>query len=745
MNRRTLHHGAPLAIPPALPPALALGLLALAAGQACAQATPPAGGQSAAASQTVTISATRRLEAIRDVPVSVVKLSTDGQLDLGAKDLVDVLATVPGVSYNQTFGKSGSGDIVIRGVTTGNVSNPTVGIYIDDVPIGGTSGQNFGASAFDQRLLDLASIEVLKGPQGTLYGAGAMGGLLKYNTRLPDAAFLAGQLGGEASRTNKGGSNHTLYGNVNVPLSSGTAALRAAVFHARDGGYTDATGPGGGKDVNSGTVTGARLALGLRPAKGWDVRLSAQSQESKYDGTGVASYDTAGKPIAGDLVATNLRFAQPSTQRMNLATAAIDVDLGWAKASSITGYQTKRTSEVSDQNFFLLVLPPFLGVTQIDTTQSTKLDKTTQEFRLVSTPGGQLEWLAGVFYANEKGDGATRWVGTTTAESPFPSGTALLDNAGIETHWKETALYGTVVWNLSPALALTAGARVARNSLDQVLRNAGPLTDGTRTATSTEESPATYLLAARYKLSPSASVYARIASGYRAGGPNAPFTDLNTGQQRSSAPYRSDSLWSYELGYKADLPDGLGRIDVAAFQIDWKDLQVQVFSNGVSGIGNAGRARSRGLEFGSELRPLQALTLRAAASYIDARLTEDSPGLGGAAGERLPTAPRFAASLGARVDAGAGFLAANIGHTGARTVSFAASAGTPNYQLPAYTTLDLNAGTTLAGFDLGVYVRNITDERGQISAYTQFAGLGVPVSVNFIRPRTIGLTLSRSF
>jgi outer membrane receptor protein involved in Fe transport len=123
----------------------ALGALALAAGQACAQT---GASNAPEASQTVTISATRRLEAIRDVPVSVVKLSTDAQLDLGAKNLIDVLATVPGVTYNQTFGKSGSGDIVIRGVTTGAVANPTVGIYIDDVPIGGTSGQNFGASAF---------------------------------------------------------------------------------------------------------------------------------------------------------------------------------------------------------------------------------------------------------------------------------------------------------------------------------------------------------------------------------------------------------------------------------------------------------------------------------------------------------------------------------------------------------------------------------------------------------------------
>jgi len=151
------------------------------------------------------------------------------------------------------------------------------------------------------------------------------------------------------------------------------------------------------------------------------------------------------------------------------------------------------------------------------------------------------------------------------------------------------------------------------------------------------------------------------------------------------------------------------------------------------------------VEFGSELRPLPALTLRAAASYIDARLTEASQALGGLSGDRLPTAPRFAASLGGRFDLGAGFVAATVGHTGARNTGFPGGLGSPNYRLPAYTTLDVNAGTGFAGFDIGVYVRNLTDERGQVSANTGFVSAGEPVTVNFIRPRTFGVTLNRLF
>jgi iron complex outermembrane receptor protein len=723
-----------------LHPAFALTVMALAAGQALAQSAAPE----------VTISATRRAEAIRDVPVSITRLSTDVQLELGAKDLVDVLSGVPGVSYNQTFGRSGSGDIVIRGVTTGIVTNSTVGIYIDDVPIGSTSGQNFGTSAFDQRLLDLANIEILKGPQGTLYGASAMGGLLKYNTRIPDASFLSGQVGGEASKTAQGGSNFTVFGNVNVPLGQGAAALRAAVFHAKDGGFTDATGPGGGKDVNSGTVSGGRLSLGLRPAKGVEVRLSAQTQETEFDGLGVASVDGSGKPVAGELTQANLRYAQPSRQRANLAALNVEFDLGFAKASSITGHQTQRSASASDLNDgYLLIFPPFLGITNIDMSDQTRLDKTTQEFRLVSAPGGSIEWLAGAFFSREKTDGGTLWKPTLSPTSIFPPGIPLLDNAGIETRWKETSLYGTVVWNVSQALALTAGARASRNTLDLATRNAGLLTDGSRSERSSSESPDTYLLAARYKLTSASSVYARAASGYRAGGSNPSITDPGTGQQISSAPYRSDSLWSYELGYKSDLPDRRGSFEVAMFQIDWKDLQVQLASAGAATLGNVGKARVRGLEFGGTFRPSAALTLRAAASMLDGKILDASPGLGARAGERLPTAPKVAASLNARYELGGGaspsFVAANLGHTGDRTVSFDGNLGAPNYKLPAYTTLDINGGINVGGFELGAYVRNLTDERGQVSAYTQFAGLGVPNWVNYIRPRTIGVTVNRNF
>ncbi len=750
MNRST--HRSLAATARQVAPWLALLPLAAAMGSAYAQSAPAPAERKAedAATQTVTISATRRLEAIRDVPVSITKISADAGLDLGAKDLTDVLQSVPGVTYNQQRGAAGSGDIVIRGVTTGIAANPLVGIYLDDVPIGGTVGVTGGANAYDQRLLDLSSIEVLKGPQGTLYGASAMGGLLKYNTRVPDAAFLSGLVGGEASKTQKGGNNYTAYGNVNVPLSAGVAGLRAAAFYSKDGGFIDATGAGGGQDVNNGTVTGGRVALGVRPYKGLDIRFAAQTQEAKYEGLGAASYGADGKAVVGDLQRGNLVFGEPSKITNNLVSLNVEADFGWAKALSITGYQTERNERILDLNeVYVRVFPPF--VTRVDTSSSTKLDKTTQEFRLVSASGGAIEWLAGLFFADEKSGSNANVVGTSAPGTPppFTSGFKLADNNGTDAHWKETALYGTAVWNLSKDLALTAGARLSRNSLDYVTRDTGVFSSGQTLLASAKESPDTYLLAARYKVTPTSSLYARAASGYRAGGPNTPSVNLQTGQTVRPAPYKSDSLWSYELGYKADLAGGAGSFDVALFQTDWKDIQVTVFDAGVAYLVNAGKAQIRGIEFGGVLRPLSGLTLRASASLMDPKLVEDSAGLSGKAGERLPLAAKTGASVNARYDFSIGsassFAALNLGHVGERTASFDASATVPNYKLPAYTTLDFNAGTQLAGMDFGVYVRNVTDERGQVSAYTAIAGVGGPNLISFIRPRTFGVTLSRAF
>ncbi|MBC7938608.1 MAG: TonB-dependent receptor [Chitinophagaceae bacterium] len=752
-------------------PVLAFTVMAMSVGQAFGQAAPAAPSSAASAPSTanprpsspatgsatatvdldtVTISATRRTELIRDVPVSLTKISTDAQLDLGAKELADILQSVPGLNFVKGLSNASGGEVVIRGVSTGVATNPTVAVYIDDVPIGGATGSSGGTDPFDQRLLDLGSIEVLKGPQGTLYGTASMGGLLRYNTRAPDSDYFSGLVGSEVSRTAHGGTNYTAYGFANVPLSQGVAALRVAGFRSGDGGYIDSTGPATAKDINGGTVTGGRVALGLRPIGNLEVRLALQSQETKLDGPGYASLDADGKPVAGELTRVNLAYREPINRRNNLASLNVEADLGWAKASSITGYQTEDVSLLRDSNEgYLRAFPSFLGVTGTVDSFDANLDKTTQEFRLVSPSGRTIDWLAGFFYTREKAGNTNLLTATLSPTSPFPPGVPLLDNAGGEFKYRETAVYGTVVWNLSTDLALTAGVRASRVSQNSLLSDLGVITTNTVQDKSTKDSPETYLLTARYKISPLSTTYARLATGYRAGGVNASVINPGTGQTINQPPYTSDRLVSYELGYKADLPDRQGGFDVSIYQTNWSNLQTTVFSTGAGYIGNAGKARIRGLEFGGVLRPIRSLTLRTAFTLQQAELTEANPGLSGRAGERLPNSPKAAVSVSGKyeftVGSASSFAALNIGYTGDRTNSFDANAGARNLVQPAYTLVDFNLGTNVSGFDVGLYVRNLTDKRAQLGLYSPFIQVGGPAQVAYARPRTIGVTASRSF
>ncbi len=727
---RTTRQQAPLAAKPAL----ALSALALAATAAMGQAAPPpaAAASSAVARaasaddaadaslQTVTISATRRRELIRDVPLSISSVSAERLEEVGAKSLNDYLATQPGVLLQNSGAQDGNGYIIVRGLTLGSDTNSPTTVYIDDVPL-------VNGTLFDMSLLDLARFEVLRGPQGTLYGASAMGGIVKYITQDGDTSAFGGRVGLNLSQTHHGGANWLGNAVLNVPLKADVAALRVVAFGSKDDGWVTATGPIGKDKVNSRDASGGRINLLLTPTRELSVKISAMTQTRNADGNSRILYDYVTRaPAAGDLVYTQLTLAEPRKSQRDLYSVTLDYDLHWARFSSVTATQTAKDKSTTDFS----TLGTAFGLDTAYVGVDTRTKKTTQEFRLVSQQAGTIEWLAGAYF--EKYDltlsqpivgtagGATVDLGTTTGKRTYD----------------EKAAYGTVTYNLSPQLALTAGLRVAR--YDQ--------TDGeSPSQISFQETPGTYLLTARYRLTPQSSVYARAASGYRPGGSN--FGNV-TGPQS----YGTDKVWTYEAGYKAAFPDAGATLEVAFFDTEWKDLQL--FTPGANALAfgytdNAGKARVRGLEAAATVKPTSALSFTAALSLLDAKLLSDSPGLQALAGDRLPTSPKTAGSLTARYAfALAGqpsFAALGATYQGDRNTGFERSTSPLNYKLPAYTQLDLSAGTSVGRFDIGLYVRNLTDKRGQIGASTQETSNLGRTYVRVIDPRTVGVNLTASF
>jgi outer membrane receptor protein involved in Fe transport len=727
-------------------PWLVLNLLAAAVGSAWAQSVPaPAAAASAPAPKppakadakaataeldTVTISATRRSELIREVPLSISSIPAERLQEVGAKGLNDYLATQPGVVLQNSGAADDGGFIIIRGLTAGNDSNSPTTVYIDDTPLAPNA-------TFDINLLDLRSFEVLRGPQGTLYGSSAMGGIVKYLTNEPDTYELSGKVNLGLSQTQHGGLNSLESGVVNVPLKQDFAALRIAVFGTRDGGYVDATGPAGRDRVNRKDSNGGRISLLITPNRDLSIKLSAMTQTRNSDGNNRISYDIAThQPAAGDLVYSGLYIAEPRTTKRDIYSATIEYDLQWARFSSITSHQTASEHLLTD-------FTPLAGLFGLSTGYSdahTSNSKTTQEFRLVSQSAGAIQWLAGAFFDKTDTDTHQLLLGTAGA-APVTFG----DQGGTR-DYKEYALYGNVTWNVMPDLALTGGLRIAHYKQTDSNFQTGGVTQTIPFG----ETPKTYLLTAKYRLTPQSNLYVRAANGYRPGGANLSSVDANN-QPIPGAPlsYGTDTAWTYEAGYKASFPDTGTSLEVAVFDTEWKNLQQFTQGPLIGFTSNLGKARIRGIEAAATLKPMQGLVFGASLSLMDPKLLTDSPGLGGQAGDRLPNSPKIAAAITSRyafeLASRPAYAGLNVIYQGDRNSSFENSPLSPNYVLPSYVQADLSAGINLGRFDLGLYVRNLTDKRGQLGGDTSETLSVNRTYIRVIDPRTFGINLSAAF
>lgn len=720
---------------------LASGSLSVAANaQGAAQPAPAASASTAASAasaadgdvrvQAVMVTATRRREPAREVPMQVDLLSTEKLEQSGAKTLSDFMANQPGIDV-KTTGGPGTGAINIRGVSTGDQTIATVSTYIDDVAFGSSSAfGNGSAAALDMALLDLNHIEVLRGPQGTLYGAGAMGGLLKYVTNEPDTYDLSGQATVGASVTEHGRSSFTTSGLVNVPLKEDVAGLRVSAFHETDGGYVNAIGPAGGNAVDSGSNKGARVSFLLEPSSRLHVRLTATGQDMKREGSDYVDYDAStGQPIYGHGTHFNT-LAEPLDVRLGVVSADIEYDFGWARLNSISSGQSIRNLIAIDYTS-IFELPARLQ-------NDYYVHKQTQEFRLTSKPGTSIEWIVGLYYNHETAQNTQFATAQTNGD---------LLHAILPSNYRETAAYGDVTWNISPRFALTGGMRVARNvqSFTQAVGglavNPDPTAPDTLTQASSSETARTYLATGKYTLTPTSNIYFRIASGYRPGGPNYAIPGADP-------TFKHDTLWSYEGGYKADLLDKTLSLQAALYDIRWSQIQQQGLIGPFTVIENGGKASIQGLEISSTYQATKALNLIGSVAYNDARLTQDAPGLA-ASGAPLPNNARFSANLAANFNFTLGTYAAYVGASehweGNRQAGFAGNSADPQYRLPKYSITDLQAGVDLQRYQLAFFVRNLFDKHAQLNAEMNFVSQGGPALVTEARPFTVGTSLTAKF
>ncbi|TWD85614.1 outer membrane receptor protein involved in Fe transport [Variovorax beijingensis] len=712
-----------------------------------AAAAKPLADEAPQSLDSVTITATRRREPVREIPMQVNVMKAQALERAGAKNLADYVAEQPGV--NLTSSGSVGGTLTMRGLTMGPVQGiATVGVYVDDVATGlSSAGANGGNTPLDMGMLDLSHIEVLRGPQGTLYGAGAMSGVLKYVTNQPDTMELAGSVRFGTSWTQGGGPGFMTGAVLNVPLKEDVAAIRFAAFTDQIGGSYDATGLASGRNIDRGHTDGGRVSLLLTPTRELTVRLTGTVQDVHRKGLGFEEMDKRTLRPWNRERSRQLSASESYRNLTQLFGLDVEYDFGWARLNSITSAQDVKINNSVDVTglYGPLLSAMRVPVASVPIISTVEQHRVSQEFRLTSRSGTTIEWLAGLYLNRERGSNN----GSMDADLIGGRGSLGLLTSTQSSRYREEAAYGDITWNVTPAFSLTGGVRLARNHQKYASRQTGQLIGSVaaNAAGTSSESPTTYLAAAKYTLSDTSTVYFRAASGYRPGGPNVlkASTDRNVVQPM----YNSDSLWSYELGYKADLLDRTLSLEAALYDIEWSGVQQPTRSGGFTFVTNAGAARIKGGELTLNWKPSKEWRFTANAAAIDARLTEDATGLGAKAGTRLPHTPRFATTLGVTRNFSLADHPAYVGisarYTGKRDAGYRGSTALPSIMMPAYTLVDLQAGIDFKRFSVSAYVRNLTNRRGIVSIETGLNANPNLVTAALVPARTIGVNVNVPF
>ena len=727
---------------------------------AAAAATPPASSTVGE----VVVTAEKRAEPLRQVPQSVSVVSGRQLANQQAFSLQDVIAQVPNLSIAQS--QPGQARVVLRGVNTNGVAS-TVAIYLDDTPFGSSSGLANGAVlAADFDTFDVSRVEVLRGPQGTLYGASSLGGVLKYVSTPPQMDRFSVRAGGSVAGVDGGREDWRADAVLNAPMG-GDGAIRISGYYRQDGGYIDQVGTLGTptvKDANGDVVYGGRASILFQPTDKISLRLNAFIQNIEADAPSLVDADpTTGKPLNAGFTHTG-DFPVFSNMDYRLYNADLNYDVGFANLTSSTSYAILDQDELIDVTSIALA-PGFsygdlltsifstpadpVGMTEAQTLHQ---EKWTQEVRLTSPSNERIEWMLGGYYTHETG-AIAQTLNAFDVKTLASSGLPDLEIAHVDSVFQELAGFANATVHVTKALSVQVGGRYSHNKQTATETVDGLLVGGLTTFTpgNSSEDVFTWSVAPKYELNPHAAVYFRAAKGYRPGGPNV----LPPGAPGTvPTSYKADSLISYEAGFKTDWFEHRLTLDAAVFYLDWSDVQLFASVGGFGVNTNGGKAVSKGVEFSMTARPVQGLSLFAGGSRTSARLSEDTPAItGGLKGDRLPYAPKYTFTLGGDYEHPIqgdyrGFVGATWQLVGPQQPGFDTTYQAvfgKRLEIASYSRLDLRAGVRTGRWTLEAFAKNVTGSDGLINVEGYGAQPNGALQVAPLRPRTVGASLTTSF
>jgi outer membrane receptor protein involved in Fe transport len=779
------------ASPPAAWAWLLLVSLGLAAAmhRAAAQTPAPAPpGTAKPGLEEIVVTAQKRSERLSRVPISITALGKAQMDKQGVRDVKDIARLVPGL-HLQASDELGNTQISIRGITS-DTGAATTGIYIDETPV--QARQTVVSSNPYPEVFDLDRVEVLRGPQGTLFGAGSEGGTVRFITPAPSLSTYSGYFRSEIGFTDGGDPSYELGGAVGGPVVPDKVGFRISLWDRQDGGYIDRINPVTGdlaqRNANSSNSAVGRAALLLQPIEGLTIepaiffqRVQANDRDFYWESAGPFN----------ELA----QIPQPHIDTYVLPSLDVNYDFGPFALKSITSYFKRDNDDKYDATSYELSgLLPNGGITLPGYPNylsrgyyQQRQENYTEEVRLTSKdePGDRFSWVIGLFYQHavsreensyiEPFDDVANYLSeiggygpgdslSYFGEAPVGGKYSYLENLRVLE--EDAAIFGNLTYAITPRLKASVGLRFARTSYSYNDFQDGPYGPGAPTfyQGGKTEHPLTPRFTLSWQLTDDQMLYATVAKGYRIGGANESVLGIvacdgdlaSLGVKDVPHSYNSDSVWSYEVGDKASLFDHRVTVDASLFWIDWSGIQqlVTLPDCGYYYTANLGSAVSRGFDVQAAWAVGHGLTLSGTSGFTDAEYTttvKEEGNILAKSGDQLPT-PLWTATAAAQQD----FRQSDgVGAYGRIDYQFAGpyyrtgSADTFSYNpytrdAPATNYVTLRAGTKFGGWDISAFINNVLNSRVSLYRYQDVVGSPGLRDITF-RPLTVGITAIQKF
>lgn len=631
----------------------------------------------------IVVTAQKREERLLDVPMAITAVTGADIERRGVSSLSELQYSVPGPSL-VAYGP-GQERIQIRGITTAN-GLPTVGRYLDEIPL--SIDEN--ASGLDLRLIDMKQIEVLRGPQGTLYGEGSMGGTIRYLTADPDLTSFGGSFETQAGSVTDGSTAWRVNGVVNLPVVQDRVGLRLVAGYENSGGWIDSLTTGK-KDINENEFLTFRGKLLAEITEKLQASILVLHQENE----GVQNFGINGK--------SNARVSELNSPTYDVVNAVLRLDLGWGSLVNSFGYLNAKNDTTTDLSSVYVPLLPLLGfpvgfITSVGLRSTSDIDVYTDEIRLSSVPGGVFDWNVGLYGRQLDRNGVSR-TATAPGSPPFD-----LIAARATSESEAWAAFGELAWHASDRLTLIGGLRYydEKRTLTAVSASFGLPATNANEGTFSSVNPRVNV---SYKLSPDAMVYVSAAKGFRSGG-------FNSAAAGGPLAYDPEKLWTYEIGTKQQWLERRVTLEGAVYYNDWQGVQSSFVPVGtaIGFITNGGKVTGWGVDATLTARPTNGLTLSATYGWNNSeyKTASSEHAIGDAVDyavlETWSGSIDYRRSLFGDVQ---GFARLDYQHAGPSSI-INRGAGV-NIAIDSRDTLNARLGLDFGRYDVAVFADNLTD------------------------------------